>query len=98
MRNTYNQAFKDEAVALTLGSNESVRKIALDLGLNQQTLGNWVRKTMSHKSKPAKSKPNKQDYQSLERELRQAKKELALRQKEIIVLKKATAYFAKDHA
>lgn len=98
MRNTYNQAFKDEAVALALGSNESVRKIALDLGLNQQTLGNWVRKTMSHKSKSAKSKPKKQDYQSLERELRQAKKELALRQKEIIVLKKATAYFAKDHA
>ncbi len=99
MRNTYNQSFKDEAVALALGSNESVRKIALDLGLNQQTLGNWVRKAMSQsKTKTSKSKVNKQDYQSLERELRQAKKELALRQKEIIVLKKATAYFARDHA
>jgi transposase-like protein len=48
MRNTDNQSFKDEAVALALGSNESVRKIALDLGLNQQTLGNWVRKAMTN--------------------------------------------------
>ena len=95
MRNTYNQIFKDEAVALALGGNEPVSKIALDLGLNQQTLGNWVRKAMS-KSKSI-SKPGKQDYQTLERELRKARKELALKEKEIIVLKKATAYFAKDH-
>ena len=61
MRNTYNQMFKDEAVALALGSDEPVSRIALDLGLNQQTLGNWVRKAMSKsKSKPV-SKPGKQD-------------------------------------
>ena len=94
MRNTYNQTFKDEAVALALGGDEPISKIALDLGLNQQTLGNWGRKAMSEsKSKPM-SKPGKQDYQALERELRQAKKELALKEKEIVVLKKATAYFA----
>ena len=94
MRNTYNQTFKDEAVALALGGDEPISKIALDLGLNQQTLGNWVRKAMSEsKSKPM-SKPGNQDYQALERELRQAKKELALKEKEIVVLKKATAYFA----
>jgi len=97
MRNTYNQTFKAEAVALALGGDEPISKIALDLGLNQQTLGNWVRKAMSEsKSKPM-SKPGKQDYQALERELRKAKKELALKEKEIVVLKKATAYFAKDH-
>ncbi len=97
MRNTYNQTFKDEAVALALGSDEAVSKIALDLGLNEQTLGNWVRKAMSESKSKSISKSNKQDYQSLERELRQARKELALKEKEIIVLKKATAYFAKDH-
>lgn len=40
MRNTYNQAFKDEAVTLALGSQEPVRKIALVLGGHTQTLGN----------------------------------------------------------
>ncbi len=39
MRNTYNQTFKDEAVTLALGSSEAVSKIALNLGLNSQTLG-----------------------------------------------------------
>jgi len=97
MRNTYNQTFKDEAVTLALGSNEPVSKIALDLGVNEQTLGNWVRKAMSESKSKAISKPGKQDYQTLERELRKARKELALKEKEIIVLKKATAYFAKDH-
>jgi transposase len=97
MRNTYNQTFKDEAVALALGGDEPVSKIALDLGLNQQTLGNWVRKAMNESQSKPISKPGKQDYQTLERELRRARKELALKEKEIIVLKKATAYFAKDH-
>ena len=97
MRNTYNQTFKDEAVALALGGNEPVSKIALDLGLNSQTLGNWVRKAMSESKSEMNSNPGKQDYQALERDLRKAKKELALKEKEIIVLKKATAYFAKDH-
>jgi transposase len=97
MRNTYNQTFKDEAVALALGSSEAVSKIALDLGLNTQTLGNWVRKAMSDSESKPIPKPGKQDYQNLERELRKARKELALKEKEIVVLKKATAYFAKDH-
>ncbi len=97
MRNTYNQTFKDEAVALALGSNEAVSKIALDLGLNSQTLGNWVRKAMSDSTSKPIPKPSKQDYQALESELRKARKELALKEKEITVSKKATAYFAKDH-
>ncbi len=96
MRNSYNQTFKDEAVALCLGSDESVSKIALDLGIHEQTLGNWVRKAMSESKTKQISKPSKQDYQTLERELRKARKELALKEKEIVVLKKATAYFAKD--
>lgn len=47
MRNTCNRALKDEAIVRAPGSNESVGKIALDLGMNQQILGNWVRKVMS---------------------------------------------------
>ncbi len=97
MRNSYNQTFKDEAVALSLGSNEPVSKIALDLGIHEQTLGNWVRKAMSESKSKLISKPSKQDYQTLERELRKTRKELALKEKENAVLKKATAYFAKDH-
>jgi transposase len=38
--------------------------------------------------------PTKQDYQTLERQLRAAHKELDIRKKEIEFLKKASAYFA----
>ncbi|MFT5274490.1 MAG: transposase-like protein [Saprospiraceae bacterium] len=62
MRNTYNQTFKDKAVALALGSNEAVSKIALDLGLNSQTLGNWVRRSMIDSTIKPIPKPNKEDY------------------------------------
>jgi len=99
MRQHYDQDFKDEAVTIALNSNRPYSEIALDLGVNYQTFGNWMRKAMSSTNSPAskKNKPNKQDYQALERELSGARKELALRQKEIALLKKAAAYFAKEH-
>lgn len=40
------------------------------------------------------TKPNKQDYQALERQNRALLKELDLRKREIEFLKKASAYFA----
>ena len=68
MRNSYKQTFKDESVALVLGSNEPVSRIAIALGIHEQTLGNWVRKSMSESKSKTISKPSKQDYQGLERE------------------------------
>ena len=97
MSKHYSQQFKDEAVALALESEGPYSRIAKDLGVNYQTFGNWMRKAMS--SKRSKSKPplvNKQDYKSLERELKVARKELELRKKEIEFLKKASAYFAQE--
>lgn len=92
MKNKYKQSFKDQAVLITLNSGRPYSEIALDLGINYQKFGNWMRKTMSssndHKVKGGR--PNKQ-------ELRAAWKELALRKLEIGPLKKAAAYFAKEH-
>lgn len=96
MRNRYNQTFKDEAIALALDHDEPISKIAVDLGVHPHTLGNWVRKAMDKPRSRLITKPTKQDYQALEKELRKAKKELKLKEQEILVLKKATAYFAKD--
>ena len=96
MKKYYNEEFKAEAVALVMSSDTPISQIALDLGVNQVTLGNWVRKAMNQSDQPGNKKRTKKDYQALERELRKAKKELDLRNKEIAVLKKATAYFAKD--
>jgi len=97
MSKHYSQQFKDEAVALALGSDCPYSQIAKDLGVNYQTFGNWMRKAMSNKQPKSKKVPtNKQDYKSLERELKAAHKELELRKKEITFLKKASAYFAQE--
>ena len=95
MKAKYSQDFKDEAVALALSSDLPYAQIAKDLGVHYQTFGNWMRKAMSEDKKPT-LKPNKKDYQSLEKELRAAHKELDLRKREIEFLKKASAYFAAN--
>ena len=97
MSNHYSQQFKDEAVALAIESEGPYRQIAEDLGVNYKTFGNWMRKAVTSKpSGSTKGSVNKQDYQTLERELRAARKELELRKKGILFLKKASAYFAKQ--
>ena len=89
----YNQEFRDSAIQLCLNSEEPISKIAKDLGINKNTLGVWVReykKVNNIKS----SKELKQE--SLEEENKRLRKELALAKQERDILKKATAYFAKE--
>jgi len=38
---------ENEAVALALGGDDPVSKVALDLGLHQQIFGNWMRKAIN---------------------------------------------------
>ena len=90
----YNQQFKEEAVSLALLSDKPYSQIAADLGVNYKTFTNWIRAAM--RTKDESKRPAKQDYQSMERELRAALKELDLRKKEIEFLKKASAYFAAN--
>ena len=96
-RNQYDDAFKSEAVKLALSGELSYAEVARDLGVNYATLTNWIYATMSN-AKPIKpsntAQPTKQDYQTLERQLKAAHKELDLRKREIEFLKKASAYFA----
>ena len=94
--NRYDESFKLEAVSLALSGELSYAEVARDLGVNYQTLCNWIRATMKNpKPTSAQSKnPSKQDYQALERQNRALQKELELRKREIEFLKKASAYFA----
>ena len=99
-RNQYDETFKSEAVKLALSGELSYAEIARDLGVNYGTLTNWIYATMSNPKSDKISnttqpnKPSKQDYQTLERQLKAAHKELDLRKREIDFLKKASAYFA----
>ncbi len=88
----YDQNFKDEAVAIALSSDRPLTKITSDLGVNYKTFGNWVKQALASRDQSLnKQSTAKQSYQQLEKELRAAKKELALRKQEIELLKKAAA-------
>ena len=100
----YEASFKAEAVKLALSTDQSYADLARDLGVKYNTLHNWIYKSMNETKNTTKclkqsqeisnKNVSKSDYQSLERELRAARKELELRKREIEILKKAAAYFA----
>lgn len=90
----YTQEFKTEAIALAIKSHRSHQEIALDLGINPSTFRNWMSEELM--TEKPKSRNTKKTQAELEKELHAMKKELAFRQEEIDILKKAAAYFAKN--
>lgn len=95
MKNSqYTREFRDSCIQLALNSNKEIKHLAVDLGINSKTLYNWVynyKREHSHSS--TKSSTNKE---SLDDELIRLRKENRLLKQERDILKKATAYFAKE--
>ncbi|MCF6189971.1 MAG: transposase [Cocleimonas sp.] len=91
----YTQEFKSEAIALATKSYRTHQEIALDLGINPSTFRNWMSEAMMTDNSKS-NKTTKKSQADLEKELLAMKKELAFRQEEIEILKKAAAYFAKN--
>lgn len=95
----YTQEFKDSAIQLALNSEKSAMKIAEELGMSNKTLYAWLRDyRKAHNLESSASSPHKKSSskESLEEENRRLRKELATVKKEREILKKATAYFAKE--
>lgn len=90
-QNTYTPEFKESAVKLAIESEQPVTQTARELGVNPNTLHTWISKY----SKPAASTAERTD-EHLYDELKRLKKELAKVTQERDLLKKATAYFAKE--
>ncbi len=88
--NTYTSEFKESAVKLALESDQPIAQTARDLGVNQNTIHTWISKY---------SKPNTASERTDEHiydENKRLKKELARVTQERDLLKKATAYFARE--
>jgi transposase len=99
MRNSkHTREFRDSAIQLVLNSNEEIKNIAQDLGVNPKTLYNWV---YTYKRENNLQTYNRQsnkvsNKESLDEELMRLRKENRLLKQERDILKKATAYFAKE--
>jgi|RhiMethySRZTD1v2_1073278.scaffolds.fasta_scaffold266922_2 transposase len=87
-RPTYAAEFRAEAVKRVRNSDASVLAIARDLGITSTTLHRWV-----EASRPPSDRPVTESERSELKRLRKENRELRLERE---ILKKATAFFAKQ--
>ena len=92
--NTYTTEFKAEAVRMVLDQGLSVEEGAQRLSIPKGTLGNWV--TAARKGVGTTVAPGSRSVADLEAEVMRLRKELAESNLEREILKKATAYFARE--
>ena len=89
-RPPYPEEFRREAVELVRGSGRSVPQVARDLGCSDQALRDWVRQYEVNHGK-------RDGLRSEEREeLRRLRRENRILREEREVLRKATAFFARE--
>ncbi|KAF0146810.1 MAG: transposase [bacterium] len=81
--------FKREAVRLVESSGRTIRQVADDLGIGKSTLGEWLTK---HREAELLSGP----HEDTAKELARLRKENEILRAERDLLKKATAFFAKE--
>lgn len=87
----YTAEFKELAVK-RVKSGEALSQVARELGLVEQTLRNWVKAATKGKLNP----PGGKAVTPEQMELSRVRAENARLKMENEILKKATAYFAKD--
>jgi len=91
-KRSFSPEFREEAVKQVIETSRPIAQVAKELGINEGTLGNWVN---SYRREHAGEEPPLGVSERAElAELRRRTREL---EQENLFLKKAAAYFAKDH-
>jgi len=88
----YTAEFKAEAIALVESGEKPIAKLAEDLGVPKNSLYSWVSKARPKEESLLKSNPG-----DSEKEILRLKQENRLLKMERDILKKATAFFAKEN-
>ncbi len=91
IKTEYTTEFREGAIKMVISSDKSTAQIAKDLGLKGSTLYSWV-----NKAKSENIESNSQNNEQLFDELKRLKKELVEVKEQRDILKKATAYFARE--
>jgi len=87
-RRRFSDEFKAETVKLVKQSNRSMADVAMELGLNAKSIGEWVKR----------AEESGQSIEEDERaELRRLRKEVHELRMEKEILRKATAFFAREN-
>ena len=92
-RKEYTAEFRAEAVRQVNLGDRPLAHVARDLGVSMQTLWGWA-----NQAKLDAAKPEPQELTPTERqELKQLRREVMRLREEKEILKKATAFFAKEN-
>lgn len=89
----YNPELKAEAIKMVDEQGMTQAEVSKKLGIPKGTIGNWV--SGYSESSPG-APPGEQTYAAMKAENARLRKELAEARMEREILKKATAYFAKE--
>ncbi|SRR5579871_4216633 len=86
----YPPEFREEAVRLVRTSGRPIREIADELGVNDQTLRNWLFAANGDSGEPAELSADDRE------ELVRLRRRVKVLEQERDILKKAAAWFAKE--
>lgn len=92
-RRKFSREFKVEAVKLVLERGVSLAQASRDLDVHVNLLRGWVK---AHRADPAHAFPGVGQQKPDDAEVTQLRREVARLKMERDILKKATAYFAKE--
>ncbi|MDX3697910.1 transposase [Streptomyces europaeiscabiei] len=90
----YTEEFKRDAIALVDSSGKTVTAVARELGISSESLRGWYRRAKADQSE---GQPGELTTSAEREELRRLRKENREQQQTIEILKKATAFFAKEN-
>ena len=92
-RRRFTQEFKDDAVNLVIEQGYSCAEVARRLGINENNINRWVRLYRDKNKAPSADGLTRQQLESELKRLRKENKRLEMERE---ILKKATAFFAKE--
>ena len=92
-RQRFTQQFKDDAVGLVISTGYSCEETGRRLGVSANNISRWVRQCRDKLEGPSESGLSREQ---LEAELKRLRKESKRLEMEREILKKATAFFAKE--
>lgn len=94
MKKTYTREFKEQACKLVVEDEIKPKIVAEKFGISEIMLYRWVTEYRTYGDEAFVGKGNQR---SADAELKRMKKELEYLKAENEILKKAAAYFAKEH-
>lgn len=92
-RNKYSPEFKTEAIKMVLNEGKSADEVGKSLGVHPTSIRNWVLKVSENGDQAF---PGNGNQTPAEKEISRLLKENKELKQERDILKKATAYFAKE--